>query len=292
MFDRILFPTDGSEPATETVGHLLTVASEHGSTVHVLSVVESGTDRDLDASTRRKRRAIAEEIVESVASQATDAGVPAETAIEEGNVAESIVEYADSKGIDLVVMPTHGQEGVDRVLLGSVTERVITAVDCPVLTLNPQAVDRKQYPCRTILVPTDGSQHADRAVRIGAKLAAATGGTLHLLNVAETARFGFGGESVLDDDDRKHLAERGNDILHRAKETAESEGLKDVATTVEFGRPYREIQSYVTENEVCLVVLGIRGTTDFSRRTLGGVTSKILRTARVPLLTTSGTTSV
>jgi nucleotide-binding universal stress UspA family protein len=62
-------------------------------------------------------------------------GVPAERTMLEGNPAHEIVTYADRAGCDLICMGTHGRGGINRLLLGSVAERVIRAAEVPVLTV-------------------------------------------------------------------------------------------------------------------------------------------------------------
>ena len=61
--------------------------------------------------------------------------VPIETAIEEGRPSVKIVEYAHDHEVDMIVMGTHGRGPVGHMFLGSVTENVIRAADCPVLTV-------------------------------------------------------------------------------------------------------------------------------------------------------------
>ncbi|MFB6124926.1 MAG: universal stress protein [Halanaeroarchaeum sp.] len=57
-------------------------------------------------------------------------------------------------------MPTHGREGLERVFLGSVTERVVDASAVPVLTVTPDADRTFDYPAADVLVPTDDSPGA------------------------------------------------------------------------------------------------------------------------------------
>lgn len=55
-----------------------------------------------------------------------------------GYAAEEILDFADANNMDLIVMGTHGRKGIDRVLFGSVAEKVVKAAKIPVLTLRPQ----------------------------------------------------------------------------------------------------------------------------------------------------------
>jgi nucleotide-binding universal stress UspA family protein len=54
-----------------------------------------------------------------------------------GDIVEEIVKYADEEDAGLVIIGTHGARGLERILLGSVAERVLKSVHCPTLTMNP-----------------------------------------------------------------------------------------------------------------------------------------------------------
>lgn len=54
-----------------------------------------------------------------------------------GDVAEEIIRYAEEAGMDLIVMGTHGYKGLEKVMFGSVAEKVVRSSPCPVLTINP-----------------------------------------------------------------------------------------------------------------------------------------------------------
>ncbi|WP_115865499.1 universal stress protein [Halorussus litoreus] len=140
MYDRILLPTDGSDqPAV--VSQALNLAELADATVHALYVVdekalnyqpsESGREE-----TRSARHEEGEAATESIVEAAAERGVEVVTAIEEGSPAETIVAYAEDEAADVVVMGTHGRSGVDRYVLGSVTEQVIRKSEVPVLTVN------------------------------------------------------------------------------------------------------------------------------------------------------------
>ncbi|MFC6824619.1 universal stress protein [Halopelagius fulvigenes] len=140
MYERILVPTDGSEGSDRVVEHAVRLADVHGAAVHALYVVNSGSFAGLPMESSwegldEMLRADAEEAVSEVKRVATDAGVPVETSVIEGSPSREIVEYAEREGCDLVVMGTHGRGGLDRLLLGSVAEKVIRASNVPVLTV-------------------------------------------------------------------------------------------------------------------------------------------------------------
>lgn len=283
MYDAILFPSDGSEPAEAVLEYALGIAVEHDATLHVLTVVDTAADRlagsrvDVVGELAAAGRAI----VEEAAARAAEREVPVVTEVLRGDPSETIVEYADLVGADLIVLPTHGRRGLERFLLGSVTERVVNAATAPVVTVNPDRDRPLAYPCREVLVPTDGSRGAAMAVRRGVDVARATGARLHLLSVVETGSLGPDARSALKE---AATTERAEATLAEAVETARTGAVDDVVSEVRFGVPAREILDYVDEHEVDLAVLGIYGRTEFSRYVLGGVSSKVVRTAPIPVL--------
>lgn len=136
MYDDVLFPTDGSENAEVALEHALSLAETYGARIHVLYVVNT-TYTDVGATGRttidslRKR---GESAVREVEELATANGVDVITRIEEGDPYREILEYAE-ENVDLVVMGTRGRSGIDRYLLGSITEKVVRTADVPVFTV-------------------------------------------------------------------------------------------------------------------------------------------------------------
>jgi len=283
MYDRILFPTDGSEPAASALDYALRVAAEHDSTVHVLNVVDTSRD-DLvhvqeDAIDALERTG--EQIVAEAARYGSEQGIPVVSDVVRGVPSTSIVEYSQQYDADLIVMPTHGRRGLKRFLVGSVTERVINTAELPVVTVNRGHDQSLTYPCREVLVPTDGSRGAELAVAEGVAVAKATGATIHLLHVVETGNLGPETRSGLREGE---LTERANAIVTAAAETANAASVDAVENTIEFGYPARKIRSYIQEHGIDLAVLGTHGATDFSRYMMGGVSSKLVRTSPIPVL--------
>ena len=283
MYTRILFPTDGSDVATEAFEYALDVAAAHDATVHVLNVADTNQDSLtlVEGQVVDVLEGEGREIVDTAADRAADRGVDVVAEVLQGDPVKTIVDYADEYGIDLVVMPTHGRRGLSRVLLGSVTERVITSAEVPVVAVTPDDDREFVYPPRAVLVATDGSRAAGLALESGIALARETGAALHVLHVVETATLGFDVRSVVASD---QLDAKGESILREAVDAAEATGVDSVTGSIAYGRAYREIRSYLSEHGIDLVAVGTHGETDFSRSVLGGVTTKIVRDSSVPVL--------
>jgi nucleotide-binding universal stress UspA family protein len=143
MYERILVPTVGGEESTRVVGHALALAEVTDAELHALYVVGGGgTYRDIDEAgvewgplLQAVRRA-GETTIGDIEHRADDAGVEFVGEVRDGDaVYREILDYADEHDIDLIVMGTHGRRGIDRWLLGSVTERVVRTAEMPVLTV-------------------------------------------------------------------------------------------------------------------------------------------------------------
>ena len=137
MFDRILLPTDGSDAGNRAVDQAVGLAAETGAALDLLFVVEDipYAPEMMDDTVEEELQGIGEEAIAAIEARADEAGVDVVSAIRKGAPHSAILEYADGEGVDAIVMGTHGRSGLDRYLLGSVTERVVRTADVPVLTV-------------------------------------------------------------------------------------------------------------------------------------------------------------
>lgn len=154
MFTRILVPTDFSEPSDAALEYGRTLAERFGASLNLVHVLEDpvvtgafgaevyvpetpGMHEGLykDAMARLEHRMPATLRRELHGS----------TEIIAGTCAKAIVEYARDRGIDLIVMGTHGRSGVAHVLMGSVAERVVRTAPCPVLTVRSEGVPATEF---------------------------------------------------------------------------------------------------------------------------------------------------
>ena len=138
VFDRILLPTDGSDAGNRAVDQVLGLAAETGAALHLLFVVEDipYAPEMVDDTVEGQIREVGEATLADIQERAGAAGVEVTEAIRDGAPHEAILEYAAEEDVDLVVMGTHGRSGLDRYLLGSVTERVLRSTHVPVLVVD------------------------------------------------------------------------------------------------------------------------------------------------------------
>ncbi|MFP4589902.1 MAG: universal stress protein [Halobacteriales archaeon] len=137
MYEVILFPTDGSGPGDLALDHAVDLAEAYGARLEVVSVVDTGVGTeagvvDIYASLEDAAdRAIADAV-----ERARSAGLDdVRGTVLQGTPHRAILEFADERDVDMIVMGTHGRTGLDRYLLGSVTEKIVRLADVPVLTV-------------------------------------------------------------------------------------------------------------------------------------------------------------
>ncbi|EMA37350.1 universal stress protein [Halobiforma nitratireducens] len=138
MYDTILVPTDGSDPANRAVEHALTLADRYDADVHALYCVETHRYGEPALSsaeivlTRLEDQGQA--MLEDLESRADNVGVNCEWKVCHGRPWEEVQQRADELDADLVVIGFQGQSHERPGKIGSVAERVVRTADRPVLT--------------------------------------------------------------------------------------------------------------------------------------------------------------
>jgi nucleotide-binding universal stress UspA family protein len=287
MYDRILIPTDGSEPAVRAGEHARYLARLFGATVHVVSVVDvegaagpfdaGGVDQAfvdrLETSAERSIEAIEATVEGSVAVQ---------TAILDGEPADAILEYAAAEDIDVVAMGTHGRTGLRRYIAGSVTERVLRLSEVPVLTV--RAIEESRVGAYDeILVPTDGSEQAEAAVDHALEIAGATGARIHAVYVVHVGAITVGPDYTPPEELIDRLEADGRAAAEAVAARAETRDVEAV-TAVERGFPADDLLAYAADEGIDLVTMGTHGRRGLDRYLLGSTTEQIVRHADVPVL--------
>jgi nucleotide-binding universal stress UspA family protein len=136
MYDTILVPTDGSVGARVALEHATDLADTYDAAIHSLYVVNPAQGGELGGDgLLQALRSEGEKVTEDARTTVEEHGLAAESAVETGSVHRVVLDYAAEQDADLIVMGTHGRTGLDRYLLGSVTEKVVRLSDLPVLTV-------------------------------------------------------------------------------------------------------------------------------------------------------------
>jgi len=142
MYKKLLIPTDGSDLAEKALEHGVALAKAVGAAITVLTVtrpyrlvtVETAMIEDTPAEYKANITAEADKTLRIAANMAKSAGVTCETLqVENDHPYEAIIDTAQSKGCDLIVMASHGRQGISALLLGSEAVKVLTHCKVPVL---------------------------------------------------------------------------------------------------------------------------------------------------------------
>ena len=147
-FRNILFPVDLSESSSKIVPYVQAVADKFESKIHLLFAARvldyiagfyvpapSITNMEKDIIEGAEKRL--DEFVEQYFCDYRDT----RASVVSGDATEKIIDYITSNEIDLVMMGTHGRKGLDKVIFGSVAERVVKTAPVPVMVVNPHKID-------------------------------------------------------------------------------------------------------------------------------------------------------
>ncbi|QLH78077.1 universal stress protein [Halosimplex rubrum] len=288
MYDAILLPTDGSDAAETALDTAVAAAAAHDATLHVLYVADTNQPSlsNVQGQVTDVLEGEGRDIVEEAGARARNAGVETVEEVVQGGPSRTICDYVDDRGIDLVVMGTRGSRDIERIILGSVTERVVRNGSAPVLVVPPES-DReyppesdREYPPESVLVGSDGSDGSGAAVDEGLGIAEATGATLHLVSVLESNVLGIDLGSSQIEEARE---QRDEELFAPVRERAADRGVA-VETAVEEGDVVETLNEYVDEHGVDLLVVGTHGRTGLDKRILGSVTENLMRSVSVPVL--------
>ena len=137
MYDDILLPVAPGGEANDAIPHAASLAERYDATVHVLSAADTAVDTLAGPRTGAfsdRLAEAAEERVETVTAELEANGVEAVGSVVRGDPLD-VIENAIDDGADIVVMPSHTRRGIRRLLLGSVTEKVVRVASVPVVTV-------------------------------------------------------------------------------------------------------------------------------------------------------------
>jgi nucleotide-binding universal stress UspA family protein len=139
-YERVLVATDGSPASERAIREALDLAVANDASVHVLYVLDTTSFAPVSGEATLDGMADileseGEDALDAVAEQAAARGLTVERALVEGRPSAEIAGYAERADCDVIVMGTHGRGGLDRLLLGSVAEKVVRTASVPVLTV-------------------------------------------------------------------------------------------------------------------------------------------------------------
>ena len=299
---RILCPIDFSESSNLALRHAIATAKWYGSRVTVLHVVsyipavdvmpllEIEGRRWFNEEDRERITAAARRLAHEAVGGAVDADV---MVVDSATIDREILGQAAALKSDLIVMGTHGRSGFDRLLLGSVAEKVLRKATCPVMIVPPHTDDpvtAGDVDFDRILCAVDFSDGSLAALTHALSMAEEADAKVTVLNVIERPPEldAFPVSAAFNVDEVRAAAEAERLRRLRALIPASVTPYCTVETAVWEGSAWRGILHVAAERKSDLIVMGVHGRGAFDLALFGSNTHHVVRAATCPVLTVRG----
>jgi nucleotide-binding universal stress UspA family protein len=274
MFRTIVVPLDGTPQAATALPVARTLARALEGKLVLVRVASSP---EFAGEAEQYLRAVAWELGD----------VCVDCIARHGKPGREILLAATAVHADLIVMATHGRIGLQRVLTGSVSERVLVEASVPVLLMKPggKRVTRVQ----TLVVPTDGTAGAALALGTAVGLARSSGARLELVQAIEpvpTWVYGadYGGAPVyIDPTWEAETLGAAQTYVDGIAVRLEADGLR-ARGSARTGKPVSVIEDVAEQVDADLIVMSTHALTGPARTLIGSTADALVRTARRPVL--------
>ncbi|MFZ0800231.1 MAG: universal stress protein [Terriglobales bacterium] len=286
----ILCPIDFSEFSVRAYHHALSLAEHYRAKLVAQHIVElsrypyadyAASAGDYQEFCRALREGGEEQLQEFVKNH-THVEIQPELVVHQGTAPDCILSFAQARKPDLIVMGTHGQRGYDRLVLGSVTNRVMRRACCPVLAIcNPPrdsvAAGEERghvHHLSRILFCTDFSENSERALNYAISATAEYDAELTLLHVLEEVPPPAKTEEAI-----ATAAEQLDKLI-----PPEGGKTLKIKTAVRIGKPYQQIIQLALEAQIDMVTMGVRGRGALDLAVFGSTTYRVLQLGPCPVL--------
>ncbi len=261
--------------------------------IHVLEPIDrEGPPHPADAVDWCLRRQEARRYLAEVMSIAVPENLKIQMALAEGRAFDEIQAWSKSNAVDLMILSTHGEKGRTDCGLSGTAYKLIDGSSGSVLVV--PASETREVPTgeasyKRILVPLDGSLHAESALPIAAQLAAAHGAEIVLAHVVEApqlmrCRLPTAADRALEQAVVERNQAVARDYLTETRNRLEDLRFEVVTYLGCDGTPRDELLRFIHDEEIDLVVLSAHGATGATDRALGSVAAHLVSHSRVPLL--------
>lgn len=296
MFTKILVPTDFSEYSQRALQYAAALAKISGGSIECVHVIDmtflspygpsgvysSATDLK---GTMKSLRARSQKELEFFVRKEHVQGFDVKGHLLEGIAGDEIVKLAGEIHADLIVIPTHGRSGLDKMVFGSTYERVLRTATIPVLALKPEGPSIGKdgtLSLKRVLCPIDFSSFSESSLPMARTLAKHFGATLVLAHIVDT-RFDYPEWAA------EVAVNNSPALLKAAKEHVDrvAAGMPDVKTEVHVsnGVPARTLVELTASGKADLVIMPTHGRKGIAHLLLGSVTERVTRGAHCPVLT-------
>lgn len=293
MYKRVLVPLDGSELAERVLPYAVLVAKALSSHVILLRIFESVPEQWADPAHGRyldqltsSFRDQAIEYLEGIAAPLRQEGLTVTCSAHEGSPADLIINEASREPDTLIAMSTHGRSGINRWVMGSVTDKVLHAVDAPLLIVrSKEGSSEVSVELGTIIVPLDGSALSEQVLPHAVSLAKALGSAVTLLRATHFPHYVPMDypASMYDDIIQETTAEAEEYLRHMDQQLA-IEGVAKSQAQVKQGEAAGAILDLADDSSSALIAMCTHGRSGMGRWVLGSVTDRVVQHSNGPVL--------
>ena len=289
---HILCATDFSDFSNHAVPYGIALAKEFKAKLflcHVIDLSSAAVYGEAVLALEEQQKRMTKYAEDEMAGLMSRHSVDWEPLVAVGNAAHEVARMAAEKKADITVAASHGRAGLKRLILGSVTERLMRTLPCPLLVVRSpergfvtpadQAITLKR-----ILVGCDFSPDSNLALHYGLSLAQEFQASLHLVHVIQPPLY----EYLEKPEAPEAASQKGlkGTLKQKLDEMVPEEARTwcEPVTALLAGQPHEEITKYALVNDVDLVVLGVRGHSLVETLFVGSTTDRVLRRAPCPVL--------
>jgi nucleotide-binding universal stress UspA family protein len=264
---NILLATDGSEYSGGAINEAIFMAKSCESRLSVIYVLDINPELETEGLQIVERMEIAaKEHLDALRNRIAKENIECETIVRRSdNPYKAIIEEAKKRNSDVIVMGRRGKTGLKKVLMGSVTAKVIGYAPCKVLVVPKDAVIKCEY----IMLATDGSKNSEPAEQEAVNLSKRCP-QLNKFTVLSVART----------DDR---LEQAKATVEKVRKAAEHEGVNVEAFAL-VGRPYEIIIETAKDKNIDLIIVGGYGRTGITKLFMGSVAERVIGLSRCAVL--------
>lgn len=272
--EKVLLSTDGSDASKGAVAGAISLARVCSGKLYVTAVIETNPEYEVFAPQLvEKAENEARQHLEDVKAAALKEGVQCEVTVHHGDDPyKLLVEDAEKLQADMIVMGRRGRTGLKRLMMGSVTAKVIGHSHCKVLVVPAAA----ELDWKNVLAATDGSRQGNKAVMEAITIAKRCGSCLTIVSsIAADDLVQMEDSRLMFKDIADQMVAAMEKNIRELKELALKEGVKAEGFVLS-SNPAEAITNTAKESNADLIVVGSHGRTGLDRLLMGSVTERVI----------------
>jgi nucleotide-binding universal stress UspA family protein len=299
MFDTILVPLDGSQLAECVLPHVIAIARSFDAEIALLRILErnqANTSAQLfDLLNWQINKTEATLYLAKTKAWFRESKIKARTTVLEGLVAEGITEYAQNQGMKLIILSSHGRNGLTQWGISSVAQKIILSAPTSVFIVRAHQYEAhpdelSETPVyQRILVPLDGSQRAENVLPIITQLAQIHKSQIHLVQVVQTPEMARQMPPAPEDIDLANRVvtrnrEEARHYLEQVKSRSYLEGIAVQTHLITSDNAAVALHQLGEQEHIELVTLSAHGYSGNHQWPYGSMVNNFIMYSKIPLL--------